>query len=138
MSRGKSAPGVLKLWREGVSIRRLDGASERCPVDERQRWAETSCLAGGPPQRSRTIFGVPDAKEDDPPVPQLQPSRDDFGVERIATADDGHDLPQVASSLWDERKAVGRITVLKSGMEPAAFVTRRPESGISPSTYHQF
>ena len=129
MSRSKSAPRVLKLWREGVSIRRLDGSSELCSVDERQRWA---CLAGGPPQRSRTIFGVPDAKEDDPPVPQLQPSRDDFGVERIATADDGHDLPQVASSLWDERKAVGRITVLKSGMEPAAFVTRRPESGISP------
>ena len=40
--------------------------------------------------------------------------------------------PKVASSLWDEKKAIGRITVLKSGMEPAAFVTRRPESGISP------
>jgi hypothetical protein len=40
--------------------------------------------------------------------------------------------PKVVSSLWDERKAVGRIAVLKSGMEPAAFVTRRPESGISP------
>ena len=106
-------------------------------MDERQRWAETSCLAGGPPQRSRTIFGVPDAKEDDPPVPQLQPSRDDFGVEHIVTADDGHDLPQ-GRFIGDERKAVGRITVLKSGMEPAAFVTRRPESGISPSTYHQF
>ena len=48
-----------------------------------------SCLAGGPPQRSRTIFGVPDAKEDDPPVPQeLQPLRDDLGVEHIVTADE--------------------------------------------------
>ena len=95
-------------------------------------------LADGPPQRSRTIFGVPDAKGDDPPVPQeLGPLLDDFGVEHIVTADDGHDLPQ-GPFIGDERKAVGRITVLKSGMEPAAFVTRRPESGISPSTYHQF
>jgi len=102
-------------------------------VDERQRWAETSCLAAGPPQRSRTIFGVPDAKEDDPPVPQeLQPLRDDFGVEHVVTADDGHDLPPRSFHRCGmEKKAVGRIMVLKGGMRPAEFVTRRPESGIS-------
>jgi hypothetical protein len=102
-------------------------------VDESQRWAATCCLADGPPQRSRTIFGVPDAKGDDPPVPQeLGPLLDDFGVEHIVTADDGHDLPPRSFHRCGmRRKPLAESRVLKSGMGPAAYVTPQHESGIS-------